>query len=155
MSRRPFILVVWLVVLALALLVRGCIPSEPGAPIPPTRTTTPTAVPASPTPLPSATSAATVPPTAVSSTPAPVATQTATAVPPTLTPTATLSPVPTMPVAYHVIRAGDTYWTQAEVWWGNPYCWPTLEEANGWDRFELPVGAPMALPAGCLEVVAR
>lgn len=32
----------------------------------------------------------------------------------------------------HVIRSGDTLWTLAEQYYGNPYLWPQLWEANTW-----------------------
>lgn len=160
MNYRLFVVSVLLQALLVAgvLLVRGCTPVEPGIPVPPTvtATTTATAVPASPTPSPTSSPelpTSTAVPPSPTGTPSP--TSTATAVIPSPTPTVTLSPVPDPPYATHRIEAGDTYWEQARQWYGNPYCWPSLEEANGWNRFRLPIGAYMKLPAGCLKVVER
>ena len=123
-------------------------PSVTVTAVPPTATSTPgqpptsTAVPIHPTSTPTATPVPTV-------TATPTTTASPTAVPPSPSP----SPTPIPDLGIHVIRKGDTYWEQALDWYGDPYCWPTLQNRNGWDRFLLPIGGMMAIPGHCLETV--
>lgn len=124
-------------------------------PVPPTATpsVTVTAVPPTTTPAPIQ------PPTSTAVPIPPTSTPTETAVPVvTVTPTTTASPTAVPPTAtaipdlgVHVIRKGDTYWAQALDWYGDPYCWPTLQQRNTWDRFLLPIGGIMAIPGNCTE----
>ena len=83
------------------------------------------------------------------------ATPTATAVAPSATATApplpTITPAPD--VSYHRIAAGDTYWDQAQKWYGARVCWQTLRMANGWPERLLPIGEDMLIPGGCEELV--
>lgn len=146
------------VIVALVLLVWGVLHGCSARPVP-LSTATATVMPAATaTVMP----AATVQPT-VAATATATATQTATvvaqpaetAVAPSATATApplpTITPAPD--VSYHRIVAGDTYWDQAQKWYGARVCWQTLRMANGWPERLLPIGEDMLIPGGCEELV--
>ena len=65
-------------------------------------------------------------------------------------------PAPAKPQRHHTIAAGDTLWDLAQKFYGNPFKWTTIAQANeNPDPYKLQIGRKLLIPfkTGGLKIV--